>query len=179
MLAILFFMILISQNILLLNEETLILICFVTFCWLVVQKLSFLVKKDLDIKSYKIKKTVQKSLVDVSSSLETTLSIQDKFWALFHNFKLLGNFCSKFVNLVTDWSVRHTIKFNRIPFSKRLQFIIRIENQTTKLISLLLIRKLHKIAELKQFYRSKLSNPYFMCSYKINIREYIQAIYRT
>jgi hypothetical protein len=32
MLAILFFMILISQNILLLNEETLILICFVTFC---------------------------------------------------------------------------------------------------------------------------------------------------
>jgi Mitochondrial ATP synthase B chain precursor (ATP-synt_B) len=176
LLIILLSLVLIAQNIILLNEETLILVCFITFCYLAVKNLSTSFKTNLDIRSNKIEVTLKNSLKQTSYTLNNTLNIQNRFWIVFNEFKSLGNNCLDVINVITDWSLRNSIKETRIPFPKRLQFISRVENQAAQLITLLIIRKLKKTTSLKTFCSSKLVNPHFVCLDKVNIREYIQSI---
>ena len=174
--TILVLLLLISQNILLLNEEVLILICFITFCWLALKNLSESFKDDLDKKSNTIEKELKQSLNKTILPLQSMLNIQHRFWNLFFNFKSMGNNCIKFVNSITDWSVNHKIKLSKAPFPKRLQFVFRLEEQASKLISLILIHKLQNVINLKHYYSYNLNNTYFICTNKISIREYLQII---
>uniref|UniRef100_A0A4D6BP57 ATP synthase F0 subunit b n=1 Tax=Balbiania investiens TaxID=111861 RepID=A0A4D6BP57_9FLOR len=169
-------LLLISQNILLLNEETLLLICFITFCYLVTKSISSFLETTLDTKSTKIYGLLKNSFDDLVLSIKLILSIKIKFWTLFENFNLLKTFCITFMNVIVDRSILHKSKLSKISFPKRLQFALRIEDQVTRLLTILLVRKLQKIVELKWFYTSAFMNPYFMCAYKVNIREYIQVI---
>lgn len=95
-------LILIAQNVILLNEETLILICFVTFCWLATKNLSNSFSTHLDARSQKIENDVKASLSHVSYTLSSTLNIQDRFWIVFKQFKSLGGNCLNVINVMTD-----------------------------------------------------------------------------
>lgn len=176
LITILLSLILVAQNVILLNEETLILICFITFCWLTIKNLSNTFSTDLDMRSKKVENDIKSSLNRVSSILNSTLNIQDRFWIVFGEFKSLGKNCLNIVNVITQWSLRNSIKIAKLPFPKRLQFILRLENQTTHLLSLLVIHKLKKITVLKHFCLVTLKNPHFTCLNKISTREYIQSI---
>lgn len=79
LLIILLSLVLIAQNIILLNEETLILVCFITFCYLAVKNLSTSFKTNLDIRSNKIEVTLKNSLKQTSYTLNNTLNIQNRF----------------------------------------------------------------------------------------------------
>jgi hypothetical protein len=142
-------LVLVSQNIILLNEETLLLICFITFCYLVTKSISSFLETTLDIKSTKIYDLLKNSLDSLVISIKTSLNIKRKFWALLETFNLLRNFCITFMNIIVDRSISYKNGLSRIPFPKRLQFALRIENQITKLLTLLLVRKLQKVIELK------------------------------
>jgi len=169
-------LILIAQNVLLLNEETLILICFITFSWLAVKNLSSSVAQNLDFRSATIEKELKKSLKHDSDALISTLNIKDRFWNVFNEFKSLGNNCLGIVNVMTTWSVQSSMENAKAPFPKRLQFVSILESQTTQLLSMLVIHKLQKITELKHFCHVQLNNPHFVCLNKISTREYIHSI---
>ena len=172
-------LILIAQNVILLNEETLILVCFITFSWLAVKNLSGSVAKDLDIRSATIENDLKKSLKYVSNTLSNTLGIKDRFWNVFNEFKSLGNNCLNIVNVMTMWSVKSSIENAKVPFPKRLQFISRLESQTAQLLSLLVAHKLQKVTNLKHFCHVHLNNPHFACLGKISTREYINSIIKS
>nr|YP_009515575.1 ATP synthase F0 subunit 4 [Kumanoa mahlacensis]AVK39529.1 ATP synthase F0 subunit 4 [Kumanoa mahlacensis]UEQ11859.1 ATP synthase F0 subunit 4 [Kumanoa mahlacensis] len=175
-LAILVLLILIFRGILLLNEETLILICFIIFSWLFSQNVGDSTKQSLVERSSSIKYTIHDSLKEVTFSLSTVISVRHKLWELFYNFKTLVNHYLKFVSLIISYFGNYSIQVSKLPFPKRLQFIFRLENQIVKLLSLILVKKLQKVVELKHFFMSELNNPHFLCQYKISIREHIQNI---
>lgn len=80
-------LILIARNVILLNEETLILVCFITFSWLAVKNLSGSVAQDLDTRSTTIENDIKKSLKHVSNTLDNTLNIKDRFEMSLMNLK--------------------------------------------------------------------------------------------
>lgn len=173
---VLLFTLLTFNNIILLNEETLILFCFIVFSWLFNKNIGTLLKKDFNNRNVKIKLLIQSSLKDIFISLNSALSIKNKFWNLFYNFELIAKHYLRFAYIVSEWYNIYSLKTTRIAFPQRLQFIYRLENYTLKLLSLILSRKLKNVVQLKYFYSSKLKNPYFTCLYKINIRECLQSI---
>nr|AVK39578.1 ATP synthase F0 subunit 4 [Sheathia arcuata] len=173
---ILLFTLLTFNNIILLNEETLILSCFIVFSWLFNKNVGTLLKKDFNHRSNEIKSTIQLSLKEIEISLNKALNTKYNLWNLFYNFKLLAKHYLKFSYIVSDWYYSYKLKTTKTNFPQRLQFIYRLENCTSKLLSLVLTKKLIKIVQLKSFYSLKLKNPYFICLNKINIRECLQSI---
>nr|BBH10672.1 ATP synthase F0 subunit 4 [Palmaria palmata] len=168
--------VLIKHNIILLNEETLILICFITFFWLGTKNLSGGINDNLEGKISTVKNNLEGSLKTSLLNLQNLLDMQKRFWDLLQNFKQLGYNCLKFTGLITDAIVANSAQSLLELFPQKLQFTARLENQTAKLLSKLIILKLKKIVELKGFYSSVMSNPHFVCSNKIVVRECIQKI---
>nr|YP_009515553.1 ATP synthase protein subunit 4 [Kumanoa ambigua]AVK39506.1 ATP synthase protein subunit 4 [Kumanoa ambigua] len=169
-------LVLVFHGILLLNEETLILICFTIFSWLFNRNVGNSIKKSLTERNSNIKFTIYNSLKEVTFSLNIIVNTKHKFWELFYSFKILVNHYLKLVNLIIFYFNNHNIQVLKLPFPKRLQFIFKIENQIVKLLSLILIKKIQGSVELKQFFVFKFNDPHFLCQYKINIQEYIQSI---
>nr|YP_009441349.1 ATP synthase F0 subunit b [Lympha mucosa]ATN23358.1 ATP synthase F0 subunit b [Lympha mucosa] len=174
--SILLLILLTFNNIILLNEETLILVCFIVFSFLFSKNVGTSLRNDLDERNKKIKKLLEISINEISTSLRNVINIKYKFWNLFYNFERLVNHYVKFVYVIVDWFNSRNFKITQAIFSKHLQFIYRIENHTSKLLSLILIKKLKNIASLKSFYSNKLENPHFLCLYKVNIRQCIHSI---
>jgi len=100
-LIILLFLVLIAQNIILLNEEILILSCFITFCWLTLKNFSVAFSENLNARANKIEKLLKTSLKDISGVLKSILNIQKKFRNLFQTFVLLETKCYIFINAIT------------------------------------------------------------------------------
>nr|YP_010316757.1 ATP synthase F0 subunit 4 [Batrachospermum sp.]UNB13410.1 ATP synthase F0 subunit 4 [Batrachospermum sp.] len=172
----LLFILLTFNNIILLNEETLILLCFIVFSWLFNKNLGILLKNDLSDRSTKIKNLLKTSLKEVSISLNTAINTKHRFWDLFYNFERLTKHYLKFTYIVIDWLNDRNFKSTQSTFLKHLQFVSRIEIHTSKLLSLILIKKLKNVVLLKSFYSTKLENPYFTCSHKINVRQCIRFV---
>lgn len=169
-------MLLTFNSIILLNEETLILICFIVFSWLFNKNLGMLLKDYLNDRSMKIKNLLKTSLKEVSISLNTAIDTKHKFWNLFYNFERLIRHYLKLSYVVIDWFNDCSFKLTRSTILKHLQFISRIEAHTSKLLSLILIKKLKNIVLLKSFYCTKLENTYFLCLHKINMRQCIRSV---
>nr|UAT98016.1 ATP synthase B chain precursor [Ahnfeltia plicata] len=175
-LVILALVILIFQNILLLNEETLILLCFVVFCWTAVQKLGTSVYDDLAGRSNKIENLLKSSLNETLTSVQTSIKLHKKFQSLFLSFRALGNHFFNLVFLVTNYLPSYAFNSNATTYPKRFIFTRRLEQQTTKLLALLLCQKLGMAVSTKLFCMNDLEINYFSCFHKIAAREYIQSI---
>nr|YP_009019505.1 Ymf39 [Gracilaria salicornia]AHG53092.1 Ymf39 [Gracilaria salicornia]AMR57142.1 Ymf39 [Gracilaria salicornia]UAD89799.1 ATP synthase F0 subunit b [Gracilaria salicornia] len=169
-------LILISKNFILLNEETLILCCFIVFCWLSFNKLKELIHFDFETQREEIETNVSDSFKARVASLDVNLKWQKLFPVLITNFKILEK---QFINLSIQISAQLPLIRNREiqkAYLKKLFFTKRLEQQTSKLISLILIKKIEKITFLKYFYSTKIKITTFQCNYKIILREYIEAI---
>nr|WOL37365.1 ATP synthase F0 subunit b [Polyopes affinis] len=167
---------LISQNILLLNEETLILICFVTFCWLSFSRLSELVNTSFVDRSKKIEQSFVDSLSQVEETLNINSDLQQKFKKLVFDFKILKDHFIVLNKVVSNKLVNYLVQNSQTTYLSKLVFTQRLEQQTTKLLALLLSKKLYRIALLRQFYAQKLKLSSFLCFYKISLREYLEII---
>nr|YP_009515598.1 ATP synthase F0 subunit 9 [Sirodotia delicatula]AVK39602.1 ATP synthase F0 subunit 9 [Sirodotia delicatula] len=164
------------NGIILLNEETLILICFVTFSWLFSKNVGLSLKIDLDKRNAKIKDSLETSLDEITTVLGKTIDTKQKFWNLFYNFTRLSKHYLKFTYSVTNWFSKHQVKSTQAIFPKQLQFIHRVEDRILKLLVLIIIKKLKNITLLKAFYSIKLKNPHFLCLHSVNIRQCIKFI---
>nr|YP_009511896.1 ATP synthase F0 subunit b [Gracilariopsis longissima]AXI97823.1 ATP synthase F0 subunit b [Gracilariopsis longissima]UAD89924.1 ATP synthase F0 subunit b [Gracilariopsis longissima] len=173
---ILLLLILISKNIILLNEETLILLCFTTFCWLGFNQLKDSFSKDFIEQTNKIENDFKDSFNLILTSLNSNLQWQNIFKKLSTNFNSLEVYLKNFNLIITDrLPLIHSQNVQQI-YLKKLLFTQRLEQQTGKIIILLLMKKIEKITTLKYFYSTKIKFPNFECNYKIILREYIEII---
>nr|QNM39534.1 Atp4 [Gelidiella fanii] len=169
-------LILISQNIILLNEETLILICFVTFLWLLLSRLSSSIKKDLENRALDIQNLITNSFEQVITSLNNELQTQTEFKNLTHNFKLLKEHFVDLNLFISCKLEKLTLDNYQESFKKKLIFVQRLENQSSKLLALLILKKLNKAINLKTYYWTTFKVPVLVCAYKISLREYLEEV---
>lgn len=164
------FLILISYNIILLNEEVLILICFILFIWVILNKFSKLVKDYLMEYSVKIEKSIKIPLSQIFCLLKEIIVLNLKFENLVTTSKNLKTHFSVLFFLILKILPNFCKRTQSLFYPKRFLFIERLEKQIIKLIILFIIKRLNKITLLKQFY-SRFPMIYFSCSHKISLRE--------
>lgn len=164
--------ILIYQNIILLNEETLILFCFVVFCWIVFNKLNVSIYNDLVERSKKTENSLFNSLNQLLKLLGYNIELQNKFKNLLINFKNLKTHFLKLTTTVSNQLPAYSIYKSKILYPKKFKFTQTIEQQTSKLLALLISQKLNRIASTQYFYKYNLRSPHFLCIHKISLREY-------
>nr|YP_009317629.1 ATP synthase B chain precursor [Pterocladiella musciformis]AOX49081.1 ATP synthase B chain precursor [Pterocladiella musciformis] len=169
-------LILISQNILLLNEETLVLVCFVTFIWLSYNKLSQNIKTDLTNQSNNIKSSIEKSFDQLIFSLNNELKNQKEFENLIHNFKKIKFHLISLNTITAAKFPEFSLNYYQNTYKKKLIFTQKLEKQTAKLLALLITRKLVKIVTLKKFYIQSFQYPTLKCTQKISLREYFNFV---
>nr|YP_011017564.1 ATP synthase F0 subunit b [Antithamnionella miharai]WQF69339.1 ATP synthase F0 subunit b [Antithamnionella miharai]WQF69364.1 ATP synthase F0 subunit b [Antithamnionella miharai] len=177
--SVLFFLLLILVNtkFILLNEETLILICFITFCWLGSIKLNNAINNYFKLQQSSIKFKIQNSFVQNLNDLNNLITHNNKnrIWNL--KFLELKNhfleFSKDFVQLFPSFCQAN---FQNNIF-KKLIFTKRLEQQMIKLISLVLIEKLHKIIVIQKFLETTLQFKPIFTIKKIALREYFKKIY--
>lgn len=164
--------ILIYQNIILLNEETLILFCFIAFCWIIFTKLNKSIYNDLANRSLKTENSLTTSLNQLLEVLIYSIKLQNKFKSMSANFENLKIHFLKLAVIITDKLPAYSIYKSETIYPKKFKFTQNIEQQTVKLLALILSQKLNRIVSTQYFCRLNLKNPYFLCTYKINLREY-------
>lgn len=169
-------LILISQNILLLNEESLILFCFVVFTWLVYNKLKFSIQQDLDSKASFIHNSIESSFNSTIPLLKLELDTQQGVKSLINSFFNLKQHFIKLTTFATLNLKKFILGNFEKSYKKRLIFTQRLEKQTSKLLALLIIKKLNKIVNLNQYYIRDFSLVTWNCIYKISLREYFETI---
>lgn len=170
------FLFLIYEKIILLNEETLILLCFIIFTSLSINSFGNTLKEYLNDQSNKIKQTLKNSLSQVYTLLTYFSSLNTMLKNILDNFHILGNYYYELFSLVT----RALSKYNNYrlvtEYNKRLNFISKVEKQTVRLLPIIIIQKLSKIIKLKQFCNISVKNNYFSCLHAVSIREYFQLV---
>nr|YP_010484896.1 ATP synthase F0 subunit 4 [Hypnea cervicornis]UVW80590.1 ATP synthase F0 subunit 4 [Hypnea cervicornis] len=168
--------ILVYSNVIILNEETLILVCFITFSLIAFNKLKGSISEDLQKDSNKIEFFVLKSFKELQHSLESILGYKSTFQHIIVNFQSLKNHVIIFGNETSKELPNYVSKKIEITYPKKLIFIKRLENQTGKLLALLVNQKLNKITSIQNFYTYNCKVTNFLCINKIILREYFQVI---
>nr|YP_009317537.1 ATP synthase B chain precursor [Gelidium sclerophyllum]AOX48989.1 ATP synthase B chain precursor [Gelidium sclerophyllum] len=169
-------LILISQNILLLNEESLILLCFVMFTWLIYNKLKSSIQHDLESKALSIYNSIESSFNSILLLLKLELDTQQGAKSLISDFFSLKQHFIKLTTFVTLNLKKFTLNNLQKSYKKKLIFTQRLEKQTSKLLALLIIKKLNKIVNLHQYYLKDFPLITWNCIYKISLREYFEII---
>ena len=168
--------ILIYQNVILLNEETLILICFISFSLISFNKLSETIYIDLSMRSLKTKTSLVNSLNQLLDALVHDIKFQKELKNFTNNFNFLKLHFLKLSGLIAHNLPIYSINRSKILYPKKIKLIQNTENQITKLLALLLIHKLNKIVEIQRFCKCTLKTSYFLCFDKISLREHFSQL---
>lgn len=170
------FIFLVTKNILLLNEESLILICFIVFVVLGLNNLTASVNQYFTNQSLQIENLIRSSLKQVLDLLNELLTLKSSFKTALNNFIVLKHYYFTLINLITSFISNYHKTSLSTSYKTRLIFLKRIEDQTFKLLVLVLLKKLTKLVYLKRFYSSNCKILQFVCLSKILLRERIQLI---
>lgn len=170
------FLLLVTQKILLLNEESLILLCFITFIVLSLNNFQLSLNSLLVEQSLQIEKTLKNSLGELLITLNKFLTLKKIFNNTFKSTILLKNYYIKFVNLLTNFIPSYNTYYLNLLYKKRLNFLTKVENQTIKLLTIIIVKKLNKILKTKQFFSSSIKFYQFLCLNSISIRECIKLV---
>lgn len=146
------FALLVSTKILLLNEESLVLLCFVAFTYLVISKLGNNVSVELDKRADKIKFELNDSFKEVENHLRTTVSMYNLNYGLKEQINSLKNFCDlNTKNLV--YKMHENLNFHvKTEFPKKLSIVLIIEEEVNFLLCTLFCLELDKMINLNRFY---------------------------
>ena len=172
----LLFLILVYQKFLLLNEESLILLSFVTFTIFGVYQFSSAVSDELSINSQKLELDLQFSFNQQLILFQYFSKNEDNINLLLNAFESLKEHFWNLNKLTSDTLLVYNKQKLAEIYPIRLIFIKRIEHQSIKLISLLISEKLFTITKIKKFYIKNFSINYFDCLQKISLQESISHI---
>lgn len=169
-------LILINFKILLINEESLILICFSAFCFLSSTRLSSTVESFFKTQT----DTLKSELISSSSKLISTTkqkksNLQTKLvWpSIFSELKLdVYNFN---VFILSQFSLFYQTELQN-QLQKKLEFSLRLESQLTKILVLIITQKLQNSVKLQNFYQGILKVNTFKTIKTIYFREHLQKI---
>lgn len=169
-------LVLVNFKIILVNEETLILICFVTFCFLVMSRLSDSITATFATQQKSIKLDFLSSsekLIQITKQKKQTFKKievwSNVFLTLKTNFKNFNNFVLGHFTDLYFANIQKNIQ-------KKLEYSNRLEMQLTKLFVLVITEKLTKISKLQKFYTDVLKVSSFLTIKKIYFREHLQKI---
>ena len=166
----------IYQNIFLLNEETLILICFIVFFWITFTRMGSSIHDDLRIRASNIEDSLIVSLNQLLNTFLYNLKNQKKFQNLPKDFETLGNHFFKLSSAVSNQLPVYLSTKSESIYEKKFVFIRRLEKQTIKLLALLLVQKLNKLVTTQKFCTYNLKIPNFLCFQTINLLKYFKNI---
>lgn len=164
-------------NILLLNEESLILIVFIVFCTLCTIRLRESVKSYFELQIKSIKESLFYSNSKLKDSFilnKKNLKISTNWSNEFNNLKIHFKDFNKFILL--NWTQFYKVELIQ-KIEKKLLFSQRLENQLLKLVTLIVVEKVKKIFVIKNFCNSTLHLKKFQTSEKIYFREHLKKIY--
>lgn len=169
-------LILIFQEIIILNEETLILVCFILFNWLIYSNYRFSINQILQTRTDFIEENLRYSLNNNYLVLNRIIINQKNLKNLKKIFLDLKQHIIKFNCFIITELPNYQLKSYQLALFKKLIFTKNIEQQTFKLILLILLKKIEKIATLNQFYVKTLKISSFKSLVKISNREYFKLI---
>lgn len=167
---------LIAHDVLILNEEILILICFTTFCLVVTYKFGPSIGNNLKHDINTIKKGYENSFHNLENSLDRIQTEKKHTLKSFFDFKLLGLYYLNLINYVVDLQIMKSTKLIKTPSPKKLIFIQYTESQTRRLVPLFIKKQLNCIISIKSFYIKTIPVTKFLCSFKIALREYVYLV---
>lgn len=166
----------ITHNVLILNEEILILICFIAFCFVITHNFGSSVKVMFKTDLYKIERDYNNSFCNLETFLSKISEEKKHIWKSFSDFKLLGLYYINLTNHIIDLQVLKNTKFGKTPSSKKFIFVQHVENQTRRLLLFFVKDQLNSIASIKNFYVKTIPVTNFLCSGKIMFQECVQTI---
>ena len=170
------FILMVTQNILLLNEESLILLCFITFVILGLNNIAPQLTSYLKNQSLQIETALKTSFKQVLEVLQQFTVFKTFLGDTFSNFKLLRTYYLKLAGLLVKFLPYYNKSLLRISYKKRLIFLNKVEEQTNKLFIIILLQRLNKIIKIKKFYKEKLKLKQFLCLEQICLRECIELV---
>ena len=170
------FVFLVAQNILLLNEEALILLCFVIFTTLSLNNLSMSVSSSFQEQASQIEDSLKTSLKNHLEFLQNFTVLKTSLKKVLQNFTVLKTYHLKLIALLTSFSSNYNKSFLTYFYNERLSLLGKVENQMTKLLVVVLIRKLDNTINTKNFCRVSLKSSQFLCLDAILLRERIHSI---
>ena len=136
------------------------------------------VSTDLSFKTQatQIKTNLKTSLKDLLSLLHKFANLKTSSSKILNNFTFLKTYYTQLGNLLINFLPYYNKTILNTSYQKRLTFLSKVEEQTAKLLILVLIQRLNKIVKLKKFYKEIIVTPHFLCLETISLREGIQLI---
>ena len=170
------FLLLITQKILLLNEESLILLCFITFISLSFYNLGESVNSSLQEQSSQIKNTLSQSLQTLFVTLQQFSILHKSYKSTLKKFTSLKVHYYKLVALLARLVSTFGASYLNLSYNKKLNFLNKIEEQTIKLFIAVVLKKLNLIIKNRYFFISSIQISQFKCLDSILLRECIQLL---
>ena len=171
------FILLVTQKILLLNEESLILLSFIVFILLSLNNFSDSISTSLNNQITQIKSSLKESLKKVLDLLQNFSMLNKNLKLILVNFLELKSYYKTFIIFLERLVVNYNIYYLTSTYKKKLNFINKIEEQTFKLLTIIIIKKLNLIIRTKYFYSSSIKVSQFSSINKILLRECIRLVY--
>nr|WCH57876.1 ATP synthase F0 subunit b [Catenella fusiformis] len=167
---------LVYLNIIVLDEEILILICFITFNWIAFNRLGENIFSSLKNQASILENIITNSLNSLLDKLLLAIQLKKKVKNLSIDFQALKNRFIKLSSVVLSKFPDHLAQKLNSAYPKRLQYVWRFEEQTVKLLALLLNKKLDKLISTQKFFTNNLKVVNFIRINKITLRERFKTI---
>lgn len=167
------FVFLVTQNILLLNEEFLILLCFITFVLFILNNLSNTINEIFKTQSIQVASLLKNSLNQILQTLNQVVVLKDYSSNLLNKFVKLKFYYCGLMNVLANFIPNYNKVILQVTYQNRLLFLNKVEKQTIKLLIIILLKKLTKIIKIKNFYEHVIKSPQFLSLELISLRECI------
>lgn len=163
---------LISQRIILANEEALVLVCFFIIIYNSFKYFNFLTNSFFIKRSIDIKKRILSSFLQLEKALNKIINSID-LRLLIKSIKRLKRHCLKLSRNFIKWFLADILNKVKIFYPKYFQFIKIIEVKVIKLIVFFLFNKLSYILVIINFFKSNFIIQKILGYNLLNLRESI------
>lgn len=147
------FFLLVAQHIILVNEETLVLFCFIVIIYIGFNYFNFLTDSFFIKRSIGIKKKILDSFVQLEQALDKIINSID-LQLLIKNIEQVKNHCLKLTQNFIIWFLSDILNKIKIFYPKYFQSIKVIELKVIKLIIFFLFDKLTYTLTIMNFFKS-------------------------
>lgn len=163
-----FFIFIIANKFFLFNEEFLILICFVAFCFTMYNKLSFSLQARFDEKINSDKFLIIESLLKIEDNLKHKYFLNKKIKKFKNLFFLLKNYYKNLTNKFLIDFLSYMNNLEKTNINNKLFIIKLIEVEYSKFVFLLINKKINSLSKLIFFLNNTLLIKKFKIINKIN-----------
>ena len=165
---IIFVIFIISNKLFLFNEEFLILICFIAFCFTIYYKLSTSIQLRFDDKINSDKSLIIESLFKIENNLSNKYFLNKKINKFKNLFILLKNYYKRLTTKFMLSFLTYADNLEKTNIINKLFILKLIEVEYSKFVFLLISKKISSLSKLISFFSNNLLINKFKIISKIN-----------